>query len=150
MAAMARMEFPQAGASGVPFIISSTSFSVISCSTLSLRVGSVIAPHRSEALLRDRGLDGERVQLAGVGALPHRVLDQPVLVDAAHALELRGGDVDAQVVAAALVDHLDGGPGQRTLDQLLDFIDEHRREILGVLQARARRSRSCSYRRGPL
>src|SRR5215208_1567707 len=114
---MARIEFPQAGASGVPFMKSSTGFSAISCSTLSLRVGSVIATHRSETLLRHRGLDRERVQLAAVGALAERVLDQPVLLDAAHALELRGGDVDPQVVAAALVDHLDRRPGQRSLDQ---------------------------------
>ena len=47
------------------------------------------------------------------------------LLLAAHALELRGGDVDPQMVAAALVDHLDGRPRQGTLDQLLDVVDEH-------------------------
>src|SRR3954469_19860156 len=106
MAATARIEFPHAGASGVPFMKSNTGFSAISCSTLSLRVGSVIATHRSEALLRDRGLDREGVQLARVGALAERILDEPVLFEAAHALELRGGDVDSQMVAAALIDHL--------------------------------------------
>src|SRR4051794_16945143 len=124
MAAIARIELPHAGASGVPFMKSNTGFSAISCSTLSLRVGSVIGTHASEALLRHRGLDRERVQLARVGAPAERVLDQPVLFEAAHALELRGGDVDPQVVAAALVDHLGSRPGQCPLDQRLDVVDE--------------------------
>src|SRR3954470_20267133 len=100
MAAIARIELPHAGASGVPFMKSNTGFSAISCSTFSLRVGSVIGTHRSEALLRHRGLDGEGVQLARIGALADGALDQPVLLDPAHVLELRGGDVDPQMVAA--------------------------------------------------
>src|SRR6476469_585323 len=107
MAATARIELPHAGASGVPFMKSRTRFSAISCSTLSLSVGSVINAHYTQPLVRHRGLDGERMQLAGVGALADRALHQPVLVDAAQALELGGRHVDAQVVATALVDHLD-------------------------------------------
>src|SRR3954468_21664759 len=120
MAATARIEFPHAGASGVPFMKSNTGFSAISCSTLSLRVGSVIVTHRSEALLRHRGLDRERVQLPGVGALAEGVLDQPVRAGPVEALELGGGDVAPQVVAAALVDPLDRRAGQCPLDQRLD------------------------------
>src|SRR3954468_25037315 len=102
----------------------STGFSAISCWTLSLRVGSVIATHRSEALLRDRGLDREGVQLARIGALADRALDQPVLLDPAHAPEVRGRDGGPQVVAATLVDHLDLRPGDGALDQRLHVVDE--------------------------
>jgi hypothetical protein len=50
----------------------------------------------------------------------HRGLDQPVLIDPAQALELRGPNDGPQVVAGpGLVDHLDLGAGQRRLDQRL-------------------------------
>src|SRR4051812_24477489 len=127
MAATARIEFPHAGASGVPFMKSNTGFSAISCSTLSLRVGSVIVTHRSEALLRHRGLDRERVQLPGVGPLAEGVLDQPVLVDAVEALELRGGDAAPRVAAAALVDPIARRAGQCPLERPFDVIDEGHR-----------------------
>src|SRR4029077_17394329 len=125
MAAMARIELPQAGASGVPFISRRTWLSAISCSSFSLRVGSVTRRIIRTGSAGHGGLDRERMQLACVGALANRPLDEPVLLDATQALELRGGDVDPKVVAAALVDHLDRCPRQGLLDQLLDVVDEH-------------------------
>src|SRR3954451_4485596 len=123
MAATARIELPHAGASGVPFMKRRTLFSRISSSIFDLSSWSAIVTHythpstRSNTLLRDRGLDRERVQLARVRALAEGVLDQPVLIDAVHVLELGRGDVDAQMVAAALVDHLDHRPREGALDQ---------------------------------
>ncbi len=48
---------------------------------------------------------------------------QAVLVDPAEALELGGADDRAQMVAAALVDHLDLRTGQGLGDQPLDLVE---------------------------
>src|SRR3954452_13505489 len=109
----------------------------ISSSILSLRFGSIIkriapqlrfrctfASNYTQALARRRGLDREGVKLACVGALAHGVLHQSVLVDQAEPIELGGADLDAQVIPAALVDDLHGGPRQGGLDERLDVVGE--------------------------
>src|SRR5512144_2954147 len=94
-----------------------TLLSRISSSTLSLSAGSVMATHYTQPLLRDRRLDGERVDRAVVEARLHRLLDQLVLLDPREALELGRGDGGAQVVlGAGLVDDLDLRARQGGLD----------------------------------
>ena len=50
-------------------------------------------------------------------------LDEAMLVDPRQSLELRRAHDGAQVVAAALVEHLDGRAGQRLGDQRFDLGD---------------------------
>ena len=58
---------------------------------------------------------------AVVEARLDRGADQAVLVDPRETLELRSADHRPKVVAAALVDHLDVGAGQRVLDHRLQL-----------------------------
>ncbi len=58
---------------------------------------------------------------AVVEARAHRGAHEPVLVDAAEALELGRAHDRAQVIAAALVEHLDLGAWKRGADHLLEL-----------------------------
>ena len=79
---------------------------------------------RHAPILRNRGRERECVDRAVVEALPHRRLDQPVLVDSAQPLELRRGDRRPQVVGGAgFIYDLDLGPRQSGLDHRLDLTE---------------------------
>src|SRR4249920_3643536 len=106
-----RIEKPQRGISGVPFMNSRTRLSAIARSTCCVSCGSAIGTEDSGASAGRGGADRQRVDRAVVEALADGIADQTVLVDPRQALELGRADDRPQMVAAALVDDLDPGTG---------------------------------------
>ena len=101
-----RMENPQAGCSGVPFMKSITLFSLIAFSMKSRISVLVIGFSRSRSLDR-KGVDRPAHLVA------ENAVDELVLVDPAEALEAVGNDLGAEVVAAARqVLHMTFAPGK--------------------------------------
>jgi hypothetical protein len=82
-------------------------------------------------------------------AVVHEVLDgcanQAVLVDSLKALELGRAHDGSEMVAAALVDHLDVGAGQRVGDQALDLPEISHTCILRIAASGEKLLQGCSF-----
>ena len=96
-AATVRAEKPHIGRSGVPFMKRMTSCSVIA-SWIASRIGFSVSAHAGPRF--GSGFEGQGVDRAADLGAEDRV-DAAVLLDPAHARELRGHDRGAEVIAAA-------------------------------------------------
>src|SRR5665213_1691694 len=123
-------EKPHCGKTGVPFMKSTTGWSVMSCLMRSMTVASAMARSSDSILWRAR-LQGQRVKLVAHAAL-ERLVDHLVLLHAVLALEGGGDHLRGVMVAvAAQILDRDARVGQAFLDQPFDRVRVDRHSASG-------------------